>query len=318
MRRIGFVLIPGFQLMYMAALSVFEFANISAGKELYEIEVLSETGGLIPSSHGMMVQTEPFGEPTFDTVIFGGGMATFTATPGLVDFAVKARESSRRVASICTGVFILAQAGILDGRRATTHWLATSELKEGYPKIKLEPDRIFTIDGPVWTSAGMSAGIDLALEMVEKDFGRDLARSVAKKLVLSHRRAGGQLQHSELLDMDARSDRVQSSLDFARRNLKKTLTVDDLAEAANLSRRQFSRVFHSETGQSPAKAIEHLRVEAARLMLEQSRHSIEVIAAENGFVDSERMRRAFLRICGQPPQVVRRNARMATEEQSDA
>ncbi len=318
MRRIGFVLIPGFQLMYMAALSVFEFANISAGKELYEIEVLSEMGGLIPSSHGMMIQTEAFGEPTFDTVIFGGGMVSFTATPGLVDFVIKARESSRRVASICTGVFILAQAGILDGRRATTHWLATSELKERYPKIKLEPDRIFTIDGPVWTSAGMSAGIDLALEMVEKDFGRDLARSVAKKLVLSHRRAGGQLQHSELLDMDARSDRVQSSLDFARRNLKKTLTVDDLAEAANLSRRQFSRVFRSETGQSPAKAIEHLRVEAARLMLEQSRHSIEVIAAENGFVDGERMRRAFLRICGQPPQVVRRNARMATEEQSGA
>jgi transcriptional regulator GlxA family with amidase domain len=311
MRRIGVVLIPGFQLMYMAVLSVFEFANISAGENLYEVEVLSESGGLLPSSHGLMVQTKAFSEPTFDTVIFGGGMAPPTATPGLVDFVIKSMGSCRRVTSICTGAFILAQAGVLDGRRATTHWFATSLLKERYPKVKLEPDRIFTTDGQVWTSAGMSAGIDLALEMVERDFDRDLARSVAKKLVLHHRRAGGQLQHSELLNMDARSDRVQFSLDFARRNLKKVLTVDDLAEAANLSRRQFSRVFRVETGQSPAKAIEHLRVEAARVMLEQSRHSIEAIAVETGFTDSERMRHAFLRICGQPPQLVRRNARIA-------
>jgi transcriptional regulator GlxA family with amidase domain len=155
----------------------------------------------------------------------------------------------------------------------------------------------------------MTAGIDLMLAMVERDHGAPLARAVAQMLVVYHRRAGGQSQHSELLKLDAKSDRIQSALDYARRNLKTPLTVDRLADAAHLSPRQFSRAFRSETGQSPAKAVENLRLEAARLMMEQSRHPVEIVAAETGFADPERMRRAFIRAFGQPPQAIRRNAR---------
>jgi len=136
--------------------------------------------------------------------------------------------------------------------------------------VKVEEDRIFIIDGPVWTSAGMTAGIDLALAMIEKDLGADVARAVARKLVVYHRRAGGQSQFSALLELEPKSDRIQSALAYAKRNLDKPLTVGQLAEAAHLSPRQFSRAFRAETGQSPAKAVENLRVEAARLMMEQS------------------------------------------------
>ncbi|WP_426130055.1 GlxA family transcriptional regulator [Pararhizobium sp. PWRC1-1] len=313
MQRIGFVLVPGFQLMYLAAISVFEFANISAGENIYQIDVLSEEGGPVRSSQGLTADSKAFDNPNFDTVIFGGSMGTFEASSGMIDFARRASVASRRTASICTGAFVLAQAGLLDGKRATTHWLSARELQERYPKVKMEEDRIFIIDGDIWTSAGMSAGIDLALGMVEKDYGQELARSVAQKLVLYHRRAGGQSQHSELLKMDAKSDRIQSSLDYARKNLKSALSVEQLADAAHLSPRQFSRAFRSETGQSPAKAVEHLRLEAARLMMEQSRHPIEYVAAETGFADRERMRRAFLRAFGQPPQAIRRNARAVDE-----
>jgi transcriptional regulator GlxA family with amidase domain len=155
----------------------------------------------------------------------------------------------------------------------------------------------------------MTAGIDLALAMVEKDLGADVARAVARKLVVYHRRAGGQSQFSALLELEPKSDRIQSALAYAKGNLASPLTVVELAKAAHLSPRQFSRAFRAETGQSPAKAVENLRVEAARLMMEQSRHPIDVVAAESGFADRERMRRAFLRAFGQPPQAIRRNAR---------
>nr|WP_299505992.1 GlxA family transcriptional regulator [uncultured Rhizobium sp.] len=313
MQRIGFVLVPGFQLMYLAAISVFEFANVSAGEYVYQIDALSEEGGPVRSSHGLTVDTTAFADPNFDTVIFGGGMQISEASSKMIDFARQASLASRRTASICTGAFVLAQAGLLDGKRATTHWLSARELQKRYPKVKMEEDRIFIIDGDIWTSAGMSAGIDLALGMVEKDYGSGLARSVAHKLVLYHRRAGGQSQHSELLKMDAKSDRIQSALDYARKNLRSALSVEELADAAHLSPRQFSRAFRSETGQSPAKAVEHLRLETARLMMEQSRHPIEYIAAETGFADRERMRRAFLRAYGQPPQAIRRSARAVDE-----
>jgi transcriptional regulator GlxA family with amidase domain len=203
----------------------------------------------------------------------------------------------------------LAEAGVLDGRRATTHWNSAQELQARFPKVKVDADRIFIVDGSVWTSAGMTAGIDLALAMVEEDLGAEVARAVARRLVVYHRRAGGQSQFSALLDLEPKSDRIQSALAYAKRNLDTPLTVGQLAEAVHLSSRQFSRAFRAETGQSPAKAVEHLRVEAARLMMEQSRHPIDVIAQQTGFADRDRMRRAFLRAFGQPPQVVRRNAR---------
>jgi transcriptional regulator GlxA family with amidase domain len=312
MLRIGFVVAPGFQMMSLAAISVFEMANFNAGEKLYGLRVLSEGGGPVASSIGTSMDTRGFSKPVFDTVVISGILEPAAASSsGLLRFIRRASTSCRRTASICTGAFILAEAGLLDERRATTHWQHARELQRRFPKVRVEDDRIFIIDGSIWTSAGMSAGIDLALGMVEKDFGAAMARSVAQSLVVYHRRAGGQSQHSALLEIDAKSDRIQNALAYAKRNLRSSLSVDQLAEAANLSPRQFSRAFRTETGQSPAKAVEHLRVEAARLMVEQSRHSIDVIAAQTGFADRERMRRAFLRAFGQPPQVIRRNARVA-------
>jgi transcriptional regulator GlxA family with amidase domain len=309
MQRIGFIVFPGFQVMNFAVISVFEFANIQIGEPVYDVRLLSETGGSIRTSAGLSVAAEPFDDTNFDTLIVGGGTVVEPSTPSLIEFVRQALGRYRRVAATCIGAFVLAEAGLLDGRRATTHWYHARELQARFPKVKVEEDRIFIIDGPVWTSAGATAGIDLALAMVEKDFGADVVRAVARKLVVYHRRAGGQSQFSALLELEPKSDRIQRALVYAKNNLASPLTVRQLAEAAYLSPRQFSRAFHAETGQSPAKAIENLRIEAARLMMEQSRHPIDVIARQTGFADRDRMRRAFLRAFGQPPQVIRRNAR---------
>jgi transcriptional regulator GlxA family with amidase domain len=311
MQRIGFIVFPGFQLMGLSALSVFEFANLEAAEPVYDVHLISETGGLVRMSMGASIETEAFGEAEFDTVIVGGATEITPSTPGLIAYIQQALGRSRRLASTCTGAFVLAEAGILDGLRATTHWFYARDLQKQYPKVKMEEDRIFIVEGSVWTSAGNSAGIDLALAMVEQDMGGETARSVARKLVVYHRRAGGQSQFSALLDMQPKSDRIQSVLVYAKSNLHTELSVEQLAKVAHLSPRQFSRAFHSETGQSPAKAIENLRVESARLMMEQSRHPVDVVAQQTGFADRDRMRRAFLRAFGQPPQVIRRNARAA-------
>ena len=309
MIRLGFLVVPGFQMMSLAALSAFELANAAAGEKLYEIDVLSERGGLVANSLGLAMETKVMALRDYDTLVVTGALEPEPVSPATLTFVREAYEECRRVASICTGAFVLAEAGLLNGRRATTHWIFARQMQNSFPQIRLEEDRIFTIDGRVWTSAGMSAGVDLALGMIEKDFGADLARDVARKLVVYHRRAGGQSQHSALLEMDAKTDRIQNALDYAKRNLKSELSVEQLADAAHLSPRQFSRAFRAETGQSPAKAVENLRVEAARLMMEESRHPIDVVATETGFADRERMRRAFLRAFGQPPQAMRRAAR---------
>jgi transcriptional regulator GlxA family with amidase domain len=309
MQRVGFIVLPGFQMISVAALSVFELANWENGEPVYEVHLLSETGGSIDSSIGISVATDPFDDTNFDTLMVGGSAVAGAVTPGVIKFLRQALTRSRRIASTCVGAFVLAEAGLLDGRRATTHWRRARDLEARFPKVKVEEDRIFITDGPVWTSAGMTAGIDLALAMIEQDLGADLARAVARQLVVYHRRAGGQSQFSALLELEPKSDRVQSALAYAKRNLDKPLTVGQLAEAAHLSPRQFSRAFRAETGQSPAKAVENLRIEAARLMMEQSRHSIDIIARQTGFADRDRMRRAFLRAFGQPPQAIRRNAR---------
>jgi transcriptional regulator GlxA family with amidase domain len=310
MQRIGFVVQPGFQMIGLAAQAVFEYSNRVAGKAVYEIRVLSEAGGPVRSSLGVVIQTERFSGRAFDTlIVLGTEDPARSSTSGLRNFVRRGLKLSRRVTSICTGAFVLAEAGLLDGRRATTHWYYAQDLRRRFPNVKIEDDRIFIIDGPVWTSAGATAGLDLALAMVEKDLGAEAARSVAKKLVMHHRRAGGQSQHSELLALSPKSDRIQNALSYAEKNLASSLSVDKLAAVANLSPRQFSRAFQAETGQSPAKAVEKLRLEAARLMIEQSHHPIDVVARETGFADRRRMREAFLRSFGQPPQVFRRNAR---------
>jgi transcriptional regulator GlxA family with amidase domain len=171
--------------------------------------------------------------------------------------------------------------------------------------VRVEEDRIYIADGPIWTSAGMTAGIDLALAMVEADLGPELARQVAKALVVFHRRGGGQSQFSTLLELEPKSDRIQTALAYARQNLRARLSNEQLARVAHLSPRQFTRSFRAETGQSPARAVESLRIEAARVMLEDA-HSIEDIAEATGFGDRERMRRAFVRNLGHPPQAIRR------------
>jgi transcriptional regulator GlxA family with amidase domain len=308
MVRVGLIVPQGFATLSFAPLTVFEAANLVLEQPFYEVHVASESGGRVLNSFGMEVMTESVTDTTFDTLLVGSPPDLRAPSPELLSFLQGALAKTRRIASICIGAFILGEAGLLDGRRATTHWLFAKELQRRYPKTSVEVDRIFIADGQVWTSAGMTAGIDLALSLVERDIGREKARDVARTLVVHHRRAGGQSQHSALLDLDAKSDRVQNALQFARRNLDASLTVEKLAEAACLSPRQFSRVFLAETGLSPAKAIENLRLEAARLMLEQGRLPLETIAAESGFGDRERMRRSFVRTFGQSPQAIRNAA----------
>jgi transcriptional regulator GlxA family with amidase domain len=194
-----------------------------------------------------------FKRRAFDTIIVAGGIEPPIATPGLVKYLQSAIQRSRRIASICTGGLVLAEAGLLDGRRATTHWNAAAEMKRRYPRIAMEEDRIFIADGPLWTSAGMSAGLDLALAMVENDLGVEIARAVARTLVVYHRRAGGQSQFSTLLDLDAQSDRIQTALTYAKKNLGSPLSVVRLAKTAFLSSRQFSRVFREEQAGPPLR-----------------------------------------------------------------
>jgi transcriptional regulator GlxA family with amidase domain len=310
MRDVAFVVYPGYSVMALAVVSAFETANGIADEPLYDLHFVSETGGRVKTSAGMTLDSEAFSDMPFDTLIVGGATIPEPSTPGLVAFMRDAPKRHRRIAAVCAGAFVLAEAGLLDGRHATTHWLHARDLQRQFPKVKMDEDRIFINDGPIWTSAGMSAGIDLGLALIENDLGPALAKSVARKLVVYHRRGGGQSQFSTLLELTPKSDRIQTALAYARENLHKPLTVPELADAAHLSPRQFSRAFHAETGRSPAKAIENLRVEAARNLMEQSRHPIDVVASQTGFSDRDHMRRAFMRAFGQPPQVLRRNARL--------
>jgi len=308
MKRVGVVVFPYFGLVDLACLPAFELAKTPDGKPAYSVELVSEEGGLVMSSAGIKVQSQRLGDAAFDTLLMTGGIELMPSTPGLIAFLQSALFRSRRIASICTGAFFLAEAGILDGRRATTHWAFGIELQRQYPKVRVDADRIYTHDGSVWTSAGMMACIDLALALIEEDLGSDVSRDVARKLVVYHRRTGGQSQFSALLDLAPKSDRIQDALGYAKEHLKQPLSVGELAGVANLSPRQFSRAFRAETGQSPARGVEKLRVEAARELLESGRHTVEVVARETGFTDPERMRRAFLRAFGQPPQAIRRSA----------
>ena len=312
MLRVGVVVNPGVGFMSLATVTAFEVANRRSTRPPYEIVFVSETGGLVPTSGGTAIQTAALDAESYDTIIVCGGYDLRPSSPALLAFLRRMGEGgARRVAAPCTGAFVLAEAGLLDGRRATTHWAFARELQAKYPKIRVEDDRIFITDGNVWTSAGMTAGIDLALALIEADLGADDARTIARILVVYHRRGGGQSQHSSLLELEPKSDRIQTVLTYAKRNLHTVLSVEQLAQVACLSPRQFSRAFLAETGQSPAKAVENLRVEAARLFIEDGRHSIDEVAKMAGFTDRERMRRSFLRAFGQPPQVLRRQARVA-------
>lgn len=312
MHRIGYMLPEGFQVMALATQAVFELANLMVEKPFYEVEAYAMSG-TARASAGLALQAKPLtAHSRADTWLVAGNLTPrdVATAPELIRLLSKVAVSARRVAGLCTGAFLLGDAGLLDGRRATTHWYWAEALQQRHPQAQIEADRIYIADGPIWTSAGMTAEIDLALALVEKDLGAKVARSVAHRLVMHQRRSGGQSQHSEMLKLAPKSDRIQQALEHARRNLSQALSVEELAEAASLSPRQFSRVFTAETGQSPAKAVEGLRLEAARLMIEGSRHPLEVIARETGFRDRRHMREAFLRGFGMPPQAVRREARV--------
>ncbi|MGB3070245.1 MAG: GlxA family transcriptional regulator [Ottowia sp.] len=314
MRQVGLILENGFQIMGLSALAAFELANAELGSDGYRMTLLSKSGGIVRSTMNAGIETVALGVMP-DTVMVAGELLPGPIAPGVKAFLVRAALEARRVAGVCTGAFVLAEAGLLDGRIATTHWAHARHLQERFPAVRVDEDRIFVQDGNIWTSAGMSAAIDLALALIEDDHGAGLARNVARRLVVYHRRPGGQSQFSALLELEPRSDRVKNALTYAKENLRNALSVEELADAARLSPRQFSRVFREETGQSPAKAVELLRLEAAKAMLESGRHAMDVVARDTGFSDRDRMRRAFLRAYGQPPTSLKRSLKLVGTEE---
>ncbi|WP_075293214.1 GlxA family transcriptional regulator [Pararhizobium arenae] len=313
MPHVSMVLTPGFQFLALGVQAAFELANVLRDETYYALSITSVEGGPVMSSSGFAVPTTKLKDVGHvDTLLLLAGLVPPPQQDETTLATLRAKaKGSRRVAGLCTGSFLLGQMGFLDGRRATTHWSYAREMRRAFPNVRVEDDRIFINEGPVWTSAGLTAGLDLAVALIEKDLGRDVASAIARRLVMHHRRAGGQSQHSELLQLAPSSDRIQKTLIHAKTHLANPLTVEELAEIAALSPRQFSRAFHAETGQTPAKAVEQIRLEAARLMIEETRHPMEKIAQECGFVDLRRMRDAFMRQYGQPPQTIRRLARGA-------
>ncbi|WP_215747564.1 GlxA family transcriptional regulator [Gluconobacter sp. P1C6_b] len=309
--RIGLLLYPDFQLLDAAGVTAaFEIAG-TLGKAAYETIAVSRHGGLVRSSSGMALETVPLARAGFfDTLVVVGGKGHATAMdcPELQGFIRHHADTARRICSVCTGAFLLAAAGLLDGRRATTHWQKAGALKARFPGIRVSADAIHIQDGPVWTSAGISAGIDMALALITQDLGAEIGRRTAQQMVVFYHRPGGQSQFSALLEMGSTQDRFSGLLGWIRSNLQQRLTVDVLASQVGMSPRNFSRSFRVAVGMSPARAVEKLRLEAARERVEQSTLPIEAIAVITGFHDPERMRRAFLREFQQPPQAVRRNA----------
>jgi transcriptional regulator GlxA family with amidase domain len=303
---------PDFQLLDAAGpISVFEIASRLAGAAP-SIRTIAATPGPVRSSAGVELLARGFRpSAAISTLIVAGGSGVNAAAKcdKTLGFLRAMAKRGVRIASVCSGAFILAEAGLLDGRRATTHWQRTRQFLSQYPKVKLEPDQIFVRDGDIWSSAGISAGIDLALAMVADDFGDEIAKKAARQLVLYHRRSGGQSQFSSLLELKAPSGRFGPLLAWAREHLDAPLTVEALAEQAGMSTRHFARAFIAETGTTPSKAVERLRVEVARQQVQSSSEAIERVAETTGFRDPERMRRAFIRAFGQPPQSLRRAAR---------
>jgi transcriptional regulator GlxA family with amidase domain len=309
---IGILVFPDFQLLDAAGpISVFEIAaRYATGKP--SIKVVAATPGPVRSTSGVeMLARGLKPSSAITTLIIAGGEGVETAArcDKTLAFVRGLAKRGVRIASVCSGAFILAEAGLLDGRRATTHWQRTPQFLKTYPRVKLEPDQIFTRDGNIWTSAGITAGIDLSLAMVTEDFGDEIAQKTAKQLVLYHRRSGGQSQFSSLLELKAPNGRFGTLLAWAREHLDAPLTVEDLAEHAGMSSRHFTRAFIAETGSTPSKAVERLRIEVARQRVQSSSEAIERVAETTGFRDPERMRRAFIRAFGQPPQSLRRAAR---------
>ncbi|QWG11260.1 GlxA family transcriptional regulator [Bradyrhizobium sediminis] len=309
---IGVLIFPDFQLLDAAGpISAFEVGARFA-RQPPSIKVLAVKPGPVRSSSGVEMLArglQPSAAITTLIVAGGEGVREAATCAKTLGFVRRLAKRGIRVASVCSGAYILAEAGVLDGRRATTHWQRTRHFLKAYPRVKLEPDRIFVRDGNIWSSAGISAGIDLSLAMVAEDYGDEIAQQAARQLVLYHRRSGGQSQFSSLLELKAPTGRFGPLLAWAREHLDAPLTVEDMAEQAGMSSRHFARAFIAETGTTPSKAVERLRIEVARQRVQSSSEAIERVAETTGFRDPERMRRAFIRAFGQPPQSLRRAAR---------
>jgi transcriptional regulator GlxA family with amidase domain len=278
----------------------------------YEVSILSHDGAPLRTSSGLQVIPHGSFSKTprhLDTLIVAGGHGSHAASkdPATLEWIAGASKGARRTASVCTGAFLLAAAGLLDGRCATTHWSAAKEFAKRYPRVQVDPEPIFLRDGPIWTSAGVTAGMDLALALVEEDLDRDAALAIARQLVLFLRRPGNQSQFSATL---AAQEPEREPLREVRRHIVENpavdLSVEALAQRAHMSPRHFARLFRVETGVTPARYVESVRLEAARRVLEDSGQPVADVALKCGFGTPETMRRSFLRTLGVGPAEYRR------------
>jgi transcriptional regulator GlxA family with amidase domain len=296
---------PGAQVLDITGpLEVFAMAGAYAearGERPYRIRLVAQERGPLCCSSGITLVADASCASLrgpIDTLLVAGGMGTREAhgDDALIDWIAGAAARSRRVAAVCSGAFLLARAGLLDGRRATTHWGRVEQLARAYPKVRVDGDPIYVKDGSIYTSAGVTAGMDLALALVEEDHGRDLALSVARQLVLFLKRPGGQSQFSTQLEVQL-SDRspLRDLQSWIAGHPAADLSVEALAKRVAMSPRHFARVFARELGVTPARYVERARVEVARRRLEETGLGVEAVAAESGFGSAETMRRAFLR-----------------------
>lgn len=311
-RRVEILGFPACQLLDVTGpLQVFASANDQlrqTGQAApYAPVVVAATGRLVTSS-GLAIEAEtlPAAPMPLDTLVVAGGWGVYDACKdtSLVRWVGRRAEQARRVASVCSGAFLLATTGLLDGRRAVTHWGRCADFAARFPKVRLEPDPIFIRDGRFWTSAGVTAGIDLALAMVEADLGRDIALSVARQLVVFLKRPGGQSQFSAALTLQDNGSRFDGLHGWIMENLHRPLALPDLAAAAGMSERTFSRRYREQTGRTPARAVEDIRLESARRLLEQ-KQPVARIVSRCGFGTEETLRRTFLRRLGVTPQAYR-------------
>ena len=293
-------------------LEVFSSATRFVLAAQYDTQLVSVAGGPVLSTSGLEFTTTSLADVAgpVDTLMVAGGrdMDAACGDQELLAHLRRLASDARRVTSVCSGAFLLAAAGLLDGRRAATHWAECNLLASGYPAVDVDRDSIYVRDGNTWTSAGVTAGIDLALALVAEDYGRKAAAAVARQLVVYLRRSGGQAQFSALLAaQDADSEPVQDLLTWLPDHLTEDLTVPKLARQANLSERHFSRVFKAEVGATPADHIEAVRLEAACRLLESTHASIEHVASTCGFGTAETMNRSFRRRLGTTPGQHRRH-----------
>jgi transcriptional regulator GlxA family with amidase domain len=310
-RRVVIVAFPGVTLLDISGpAQVFaELQEIEPATASYSLSYLSASGGLVRTDVGMMVDTAPISSVRpheVDTLVIPGGPGIWELRQDatLMNWILEVLPKSRRIASVCLGAFVLAWTGALDGKRAATHWRYCPRLADSFPSIRVEPNAIFVKDGRVWSSAGVSAGIDLALAMIEEDFGHTTALDIARRLVVFLKRPGGQSQFSTVLaaqasDVEGRFSALHA---WIIENIAGDLKVETLAEKAGMSPRTFARAYASRTGMTPASGVEALRVETARLLLESREiGGVVEVAQRAGFGDDERMRRAFMRHLGVSP-----------------